>query len=605
MSWLGPPPPEEERRLGVAEGGRVLRRTLAMLAPQRLAAVGALATMVAATVCQLAGPALFGYGIDHGLRVHSMAVVGWSAGAYLAVSLAAVVLGRAQILLVTRVGERFLYDLRVRVFDHILAMSMEFFDGERTGRLVSRMTADINALEDLVQQGLLIFVTNLILILVAVVVLVVQSAVMFALCLVSTPVLWLRSRRFKADSDVAYLEVRDRISQTLTALQEGITGVRVIQAFGREDSQTQRFAARNRAQLDANMRATRIAAFYFPVVELSGVATVAALVGVGGLLVHSGVVQIGTVVAFVLYVNNLYDPIQQMSQLFNLVQQGAAALHKLFSLLDTRTTLPESPGAVDLPERGDIVLSGVGFSYAAEAGPHGERRLGPPILEGVDLTVRHGERLALVGPTGAGKSTLAKLIARFYDPTAGSVTYGGVDLRRAKLACLRQRVAVLPQEGYLFSGTVLDNVRMARPGASEQDVRRALAVIGAEHRFDALPQGLLTEVRERGSLLSAGERQLVSLARAALADPQVLILDEATSSLDPGTEAEVEAAMAALLRGRTVIIIAHRLSTAERADRVAVVEGGRLVEVGTHAELVGAGGAYSRIYAAWAGSRAA
>jgi ATP-binding cassette subfamily B protein len=605
MSWLGPPPPEEERRLGVAEGGRVLRRTLAMLAPQRLAAVGALATMVAATVCQLAGPALFGYGIDHGLRVHSMAVVGWSAGAYLAVSLAAVVLGRAQILLVTRVGERFLYDLRVRVFDHILAMSMEFFDGERTGRLVSRMTADINALEDLVQQGLLIFVTNLILILVAVVVLVVQSAVMFALCLVSTPVLWLRSRRFKADSDVAYLEVRDRISQTLTALQEGITGVRVIQAFGREDSQTQRFAARNRAQLDANMRATRIAAFYFPVVELSGVATVAALVGVGGLLVHSGVVQIGTVVAFVLYVNNLYDPIQQMSQLFNLVQQGAAALHKLFSLLDTRTTLPESPGAVDLPERGDIVLSGVGFSYAAEAGPHGERRLGPPVLEGVDLTVRHGERLALVGPTGAGKSTLAKLIARFYDPTAGSVTYGGVDLRRAKLACLRQRVAVLPQEGYLFSGTVLDNVRMARPGASEQDVRRALAVIGAEHRFDALPQGLLTEVRERGSLLSAGERQLVSLARAALADPQVLILDEATSSLDPGTEAEVEAAMAALLRGRTVIIIAHRLSTAERADRVAVVEGGRLVEVGTHAELVGAGGAYSRIYAAWAGSRAA
>ncbi|HLG91497.1 MAG TPA: ABC transporter ATP-binding protein [Acidimicrobiales bacterium] len=605
MSWLGPPPPEEERRLGAAEGGRVLRRTLAMLAPQRLAALGALATMVAATVCQLAGPALFGYGIDHGLRAHSMAVVGWSAAAYLAVSLAAVVLGRAQILLVTRVGERFLYDLRVRVFDHILAMSMEFFDGERTGRLVSRMTADINALEDLVQQGLLIFVTNLILILVAVVVLVVQSAVMFALCLVSTPVLWLRSRRFKADSDVAYLEVRDRISQTLTALQEGITGVRVIQAFGREDSQTQRFAARNRAQLDANMRATRIAAFYFPVVELSGVATVAALVGVGGLLVHSGVVQIGTVVAFVLYVNNLYDPIQQMSQLFNLVQQGAAALHKLFSLLDTRTTLPESPGAVDLPERGDIVLSGVGFSYAAEAGPHGERRLGPPILEGVDLTVRHGERLALVGPTGAGKSTLAKLIARFYDPTAGSVTYGGVDLRRAKLACLRQRVAVLPQEGYLFSGTVLDNVRMARPGASEQDVRRALAVIGAEHRFDALPQGLLTEVRERGSLLSAGERQLVSLARAALADPQVLILDEATSSLDPGTEAEVEAAMAALLRGRTVIIIAHRLSTAERADRVAVVEGGRLVEVGTHAELVGAGGAYSRIYAAWAGSRAA
>jgi ATP-binding cassette subfamily B protein len=297
------------------------------------------------------------------------------------------------------------------------------------------------------------------------------------------------------------------------------------------------------------------------------------------------------VAAFVLYLGNLFEPVQQLSQLFNTVQSAGAALAKLFGLLDTPPTVRERPGAVDLPARGEFVLRGIGFSYDGDV----------PVLQDVDLTIHPGERLALVGPTGAGKSTLAKLVARLHDPTAGTIAYAGVDLRHATLDSLRERVVVVPQEGFLFGGSVRDNVRVGRPGASDADVDDALRVIGAYERFAALPDGLDTEVRERGSRLSAGERQLVSLARAALANPEVLVLDEATSSLDPGTEAMVEGAMAALMQGRTVVVIAHRLSTAERADRVAVVDEGRLVELGTHDELVVAEGRYAALFASWAG----
>ena len=599
-------PVEAEDRLSRAQGGQVLRRSVALLRPQRGAVILTLCVMVVATVCLLAGPYLVGYGINRGLSQHKMGPVDRAALAYLAVSILAMVLSRTQIRLVTKVGERFLRDLRVKVFDHIESMPMSFFDSQKTGRLVSRMTADINALEDLVQQGLLLFVTNGILIMVAVVVLAILSPIMFAICLVSVPVLWYRSRRFKHDSDVAYLDVRDRISQTLSSLQEGISGIRVIQAFGREETQMRQFSARNRAQLEANMRAVRISAHYFPIVEFSGVATVAALVGVGGLLVHSGLVQLGTVVAYVLYVNNLYDPVQQMSQLFNLVQQGAAALHKLYGLLDTPSTLSEHPAAVDLDRGGTIDASDVAFRYSSPdadgSGGNGSRTVDAPlVLFGVNLTVKPGERIALVGPTGAGKSTLAKLMARFYDPVKGIVTYGGMDLRRASFSSLRHRIVVVPQEGFLFSGTIMENVRLGRAGASDEEVRSALSVIGALDRFESLPDGLGTEVQERGSRLSAGEKQLVSLARAALANPDVLVLDEATSNLDPGTEAEVEKAMTALMEGRTAVLIAHRLSTAERADRIAVVDGGRLVEVGTHRELMAESGRYAAMYASWLG----
>jgi len=307
--------------------------------------------------------------------------------------------------------------------------------------------------------------------------------------------------------------------------------------------------------------------------------------------VHRGTVSLGTLVAVVLLLGNLFDPVQQLSQLYNTVQSAGASLKKLFVILDTRPDVAEPAEPVDLPVSGAIVMDGVTFSYGPDS---------RPALRGVSLSVADGERLALVGPTGAGKSTVAKLIARFYDPTEGTVSFGGVDLRMASIDSLRRRMVVVPQEGFLFGGTIAENIRIARADATDEELRDALEAIGVLDRFLALPEGLATEVRERGSRLSAGERQLVSLARAALVDPAVLVLDEATSNLDPGTELVVERALERLMQGRTVIVVAHRLSTVRRADRIAVIDHGELVEVGTHGQLVALGGRYAALADAWA-----
>jgi len=400
---------------------------------------------------------------------------------------------------------------------------------------------------------------------------------------------FLDSIKFQRDSHDAYLDVRDNIGATLSHLQEGIAGVRVVQAFGREDVEVGRFRRGNRRLYDSHMRSVWISAWYMPVIELAGWGTTALALGVGGWWVHEGMVTVGTVAFFVLALANLFEPVQQLSQLFNTVQSAGAGLHKLFDVLDTPVDVPERPGAIDLPLRGDIDVEGVSFGYEPDV----------PVLWDVSLHIPAGTRLALVGPTGAGKSTLAKLIARLYDPTSGAVRFGGVDLRDATVASLRQRVAVIPQEGFLFNGTIRDNVRLARDGATDGEVDAALRSVGAYDRFASLPDGVETEVRERGSRLSAGEKQLVSLARAALANPAVLVLDEATSSLDPGTEALVEVAVDRLRQGRTVVVIAHRLSSAARADLVGVVVDGRLVELGRHRQLVAAGGHYARLYDTW------
>jgi len=585
---------DEEDRLSREEAGKVVRRSFRMLRPYRALVVTALSVMVLFTLATLAGPRLIGYGIDHGLGKHrSPGTLNRVALAYLGVAIAALVLGRAQIVLVSRVGEQFLRDLRVRVFRHIQSMSMAFFDREQTGRLVARMTSDIDALQDLIQMGLVQFVTNGLLFVITVVVLIVYSPLLFLVCLVALPPLVIATRWFRRESNTAYLTVRDRISQTMSTLQEGIAGIRVIKAFGRQRLQASRFSEHNDAQLHANVNAIGISARYFPVVETSTVVTTAAVVGLGGVLVHEHRTTLGTVAAFVLYLSYLFDPIQQLSQLFNLVQSSGAALAKLFGLLDTRSAVQERPGAVDLPVRGAIEVGSVGFAYGD----------GPKVLSDVSLTIAPGERLALVGPTGAGKSTLAKLVARLYDPTEGSISMGGTDLRDATFRSLRERIVVVPQEGFLFHGTIFENVRIGRDGASDEEVRRAMDTIGVLEHFEGLPEGLSTEVRERGSRLSAGERQLVSLARAALANPAVLVLDEATSNLDPGTEVEVERAVTALMEGRTVIVIAHRLSTAARADRVAVVDEGGLIEEGTHQELVDRGGRYADLFASWTGGQ--
>jgi len=588
---------EEDEKLDAKQARQVVRRAFRMLKPYKRQVIVAAIVMVLFTAASLAGPLLVRYGIDHGLTGEGdrgaldLAVIGYGITA-----VAALVLSRTQILLVTRVGESFLRDMRRRVFRHLLGQSMSFYDKEQTGKLVARMTSDIDSLTELVQMGLVMFVTNALLLVGTIIILVSLSPLLAAICLLALPIVIAASVRFRRDSNKAYLDVRDRIGQTLSTLQESIAGVRVIQAFGQEKNTITRFGGHNTAQLDANMNATRISARYFPVIEMAGIGTTAAVVGIGGMFVHRDLVTIGTIGAFVLLMSNLFEPVQQLSQIFNVLQSAAAALSKLFGVLDTKSELAERPGAVDLPPTGEFVVENLGFSYTASRAK---------VLEGVSLSIAHGERVAFVGPTGAGKSTLAKLMARLYDPTEGSVSYGGVDLRDATFSSLRERICVVPQEGFLFYGTIMDNVRIGREGTTDEEVVAALKRIGIYEHFANLPDGLQTEVQERGSRLSAGERQLVSLARAALANPAVLVLDEATSNLDPGTESTVEHALNALMEGRTVIVIAHRLSTAERADRVAVVDGGGIVEMGPHADLVARGGRYAALFATWSGGLAA
>jgi ATP-binding cassette, subfamily B, bacterial len=582
---------EEGDRLDAEAAKHLLRRAAHMLRPYRRQYIIALGMVIVWTATTLAGPFLVRYGIDHGIKADDGGALNAAVVGYVAVAALSYVAYRFQVLLISRIGESFLRDLRLRVFDHLQRLSMPFYDREKAGIIVSRMTSDVDSLQELVQMGLLMFVSNGLLLVVSVVVLAVVSWQLLLLCLICVPFVVLASIRFQRESNAAYLEVRDGIGSTLSQLQEGIAGVRVVQAFGREDVESARFQMGNRRLFDAHMRSVKISAWYLPVIELAGLLTTAIAVGVGGWWVHTGALTVGTVTFFILTLSNLFEPIQQLSQLFNIVQSAGASLSKLFGVLDTPVDIPERPGAVDLPERGDIDVEGVGFGYVADN----------PVLTGIDLTIPVGARIALVGPTGAGKSTLAKLIARLYDPTEGAIRYAGIDLRDATLRSLRERVVVVPQEGFLFNGTILDNVRLAREGASDEEVVQALETIGVLERFSQLPEGLHTEVRERGSRLSAGEKQLVSLARAALADPAVLVLDEATSSLDPGTELVVEHAMVELMQGRTVIVIAHRLSTAERCDLVGVVAEGRLLELGTHDDLVAQGERYAALFATWSG----
>ena len=582
----------DEDKLDAEERKQVLRRAGRMALPFKKTIIGALAFTALSTFGVVMGPVLLGYGIDNGITPGDTAVLRNTVIFYLGLTVLAYFSARQQFILINRAGEGFLQMLRIRVFDHLQKQSLGFFDRNKSGVLVARMTADIESMSELVQWGLLQFVSAILLVGFSLVVAFVVSWQLALGGLLVMPVIIIASRKFQRDSNAAYLDVRENIGQNLSTLQEGIAGVRVIQAYAREPEQRRRFKQSNRDLYDSHVHSVRVSTWYFGLVETSGVFATALIVGVGGWLYTEDVVKVGQIVTVVLLFAQLFEPVQQLSQLYNTVQSSAASLNKLFGILDTEPDIQN--GSNELARSGELVVSNVGFRYPATE---------TAVLTGVSITVGDGERLALVGPTGAGKSTLAKLMARLYDPTEGSISFGGIDLRDATLASLRHRVVVVPQEGFLFGGTIADNVRIARFDASDDDVRAAFDAIGALERFDEFPEGIHTEVRERGSRLSAGERQLVSLARAALVDPAVLVLDEATSNLDPGTEFIVERALDSLMSGRTTIVVAHRLSTIQRADRIGVIDGGRLVELGNHTELVELGGRYATLADAWARSQ--
>jgi len=580
----------DEDRLSRAQAKTIVGRVFKMAAPFRKTMWMAFACVCVTTVCALSGPVLVKHGIDAGIRANDVGELNLSVAIYLLVAFLAYVFGRMQFLYLNRTGESFLRVLRLAVFRQMQRQSMAFYDRNKAGVLVARMTADIESMAELVQWGLLQFIAAGMLLVFAFFVLLTLSWQLTIVALLVMPLLIAASIKFQRDSNKAYLTVRERVGANLSALQEGITTVRVIQAYAQEEETIEKFTKSNRELFQSHERSVRISTWYFALIEFGGVFASALMIGIGGWLVHRGDVTLGTVVAFTLLLSSLFDPVQQLSQLYNTVQSAGAALNKLFQILDAKPEVDEHPAAVALPEAGELRVDGVTFNYAGAVNP---------ALNNVSITVGVGEKLALVGPTGAGKSTLAKLMARLYDPQSGVVSYGGVNLTMATMDSLRKRIVVVPQEGFLFNGTIRDNLRIARSDATDEQIDAAVAAIGATEHFATLPDGLDTEVRERGSRLSAGERQLVALARAALVDPRVLVLDEATSNLDPGTEAEVEQALERLMSGRTVIVVAHRLSTVQRADHIAVIDAAGIAEYGTHEQLVALNGRYNALATAW------
>jgi ATP-binding cassette subfamily B protein len=547
------------------------------------------------TLITLAGQALVRYAVDAGIRKDDVHPLNVAALLFLGLAMLKPFVVRAQILFAARAGERFLDSLRVAAFDKLQALPLGFFERERAGVLVSRLTSDVQSLNELVRDALVEIFGSGLQIVLTVVALALLSPKLALISLVALPILIGSSWSFHHGAGRAYHAIRDRVAETFTVLQEGLAGVRVVQAFRREGKTLDRYRPRSQAQVSAWRRASFVNIRLFAFLPLAQASSLIVVLLVAASMYRQGEISIGTITAFVLYLIQLFDPIGRFTEWLGEFRQGLAALAKIVGLLEVPTPIEERPGAVELPREGVLALRAVTFGYAEER----------PVVRELTLELHPGEHVALVGATGAGKSTVAKLLTRQYDPQEGRIELGGVDLRDATLESLHRRIVLLPQEGHLFSGTIADNVRLAHPDATDAEVRSALRRIGELDRFESLPDGLDTDVQTRGVRLSAGERQLVGIARVALADPAVIVLDEATSSLDPATEAAVERALAAVAEGRTVVTIAHRLSTAERADRVAVMEQGRLVEVASHDELVQQGDRYARLWASWQAGLAA
>ena len=565
---------------------------------RRLLIVGTLAVLTQ-SAAGLAMPYLVKVAIDQGVVPRRLEVLDRVAVAYVLLAAVQLLAGRIEILTVAAVGQRVLYTVRGKLFGHLQTLSLDFFERERTGRVVARMTNDIDAMSDLVTDGLVTFITSVITLVGIAVILVLLDWQLALATLTVAPLLALAATRFRRRSAAAWRRVRETATVVTVQLQEALAGVRAIQAFRREGTTAERFGEATHDERRAHQRTIALASLFFPGVEFAGALATAVVLGVGGRQVLGGALEIGTLAAFLLYLRSLFDPVQQLSELYDTFQAATAGAERVGAVLAVRPTVREAPDPVPLPDpRGEVRLERVRFAYLATGGAEAADA-GPEVLHGVDLLVPAGSTLALVGPTGAGKSTVAKLIARFYDPLSGQVTLDGHDLRQVRLADLRRAMGYVPQEGFLFSGTVADNIRFGRPEATPAEIEAAVRAVGAEPVINALPKGLDTEVGERGVLLSAGERQLVSFARAWLADPALLILDEATSNLDVVTEARLQQALRRLRQGRTTILIAHRLSTVIDADQVAIVEDGRVVEVGAPDDLIARGGRFAALYDRW------
>jgi ATP-binding cassette, subfamily B, bacterial len=584
------PPADAEANVDVEaearpDDGFTLRR---FLGPYRRPLAIGLGLVVVDALLTLAGPALVGAGLNQGVAKNSTSALWIATAAFFAVTIIDWLDTWAYTRYTGYTSERLLFALRIRIFSHLQRLSVDYYDQEMAGRVMTRMTTDVDALSQLLQSGLiqaLVSILSFFGVLVALFFL--NWPLMLAVSVVIPPLL-IATVWFRRNSDRAYGRARESIATVNANFQENLSGVRVAQAYVREDQNIGKFQAVGREYLGHRLDAQRLVAIYFPFVLFLAAVSDALVLGVGSVLVSNHTIQVGTIIAFLLYLDQFFSPIQQLSQVFDTWQQARASMAKINELMATPSGTPAPAQPVD-PGRvtGAIRFDNVHFRYPTAV---------DEALRGVDLDVRPGETVALVGETGAGKSTIVKLVARFYDVTGGRVLIDGVPVDEFDLGVFRRRLGYVPQEPFLFSGTVRDNIAYGRPDAPDADVERAARAVGAHDFIARLRGGYLQPVTERGRSLSAGQRQLICLARALLVDPSILLLDEATANLDLATEARVQRAMGVVSAGRTTLVIAHRLQTARAADRIVVLDEGRVVEEGTHDQLLARGGHYADLW---------
>jgi len=573
---------------------RLLRRLLAYVAPFRAALLVAIGLMALSNAASVAVPHLVGYAVDVVADALGPAAgadaasrrLGWAVVGVLAMIGLDWVTNRSRLYILADMGTRVVVNIRMDMYRHLQALSIRFYDNYKVGRLMSRVMGDVSVLQDFVTWSIVGTFRSLFTLVFIAVTLFARNAQLATLVLVVIPVMAVLTRSWSARARQAWREVRRRIAIINGYLNENVTGVRVVKSFARESVNARTFERLNRRHLEANVHAARLAALFFPTVDVLGTVAVAMVV-LYGALAPGRALSPGDLTAFVLLVERFFEPIRELSRRYNQLLASMAAGERIFELVDLTPEVRDAPDALALPPvTGHVVFQDVWFGYD-----------GPPVLRGIDLEVPAGTTLALVGETGAGKSSLINVVGRFYDIQRGRITIDGHDISRVTMASLRSQLGIVLQETFLFSGSVGDNIRFGRLDATQAEVEAAARAVGAHGFITALPDGYDSEVGERGVSLSVGQRQLVAFARALLADPRVLILDEATSSVDTETELAIQAALQRLLSRRTAIVVAHRLSTITRADQIAVVHDGRVVERGTHAELIAARGAYYRLYA--------
>ena len=576
--------------LGLRATVRRVSELIRYMAPYRGRAIVAVLGLLASTATTIAGPVIARQAIDHGIVPGDRGQIELWVAVFVAVAIAGLGFGALQSYLTSWVGERVLTDLRVDLFSHIQKLDLGYFERTRAGVTISRLTNDVEALNTLVTDGPTTLVQNTLTLIGSAAVLLYLDWRLALATLTIFPGMTVATALFRRYSSRAYRHTRERLAEVTANLQEDISGVRVVQAFRRERANYRRFVDVNGSYRDANVQTVNVSAVYFPVVDLLSATAMAVVLGYGGVLVIDGQITTGDLFVFIGLLSYFFEPVQQLSQFYQTFLAGTAALDKIFDVLDTPPRMLDEPDAWELPEvRGAVAFDHVRFAYGENA----------EVLHGISFSARPGQTIALVGHTGAGKSTIVKLLARFYDPTGGRITIDGHDLRSVTMESLRRQIGMVPQEGFLFARSVRDNIAFGRPDASDEQIVAAATAVGAHDFIVELPDGYDTPIEERGGRLSIGQRQLVAFARALLADPRLLILDEATSSVDIPTEARIEQALETLLADRTAFVVAHRLSTIRRADLIVVLEHGEVIESGTHHELIAARGRYFSLYDDW------